>query len=436
MNHTITYLPKSEVEIRVVIVPQEFEPHLKRAAVLLSEEHNIEGFRRGKAPYDIVKGKFGEMAIYERAAEIVVRKTYPEALDALTKEGKISSDTPPIGKPDVSVTKLAPGNEMQYVVKVALLPHVELPDYRAIAMRIVKEKHAVTVEDTEVKKALEWLRESRSERVAVARPAKEGDAVEVDFEIRHDGVKIEHGDSRNHPVVIGKGKFLPGFEDALIGMKEGEEKSFSLVAPFNWHEKSLAGKALDMKVVMKGVKERRLPEFDDEFVKRMGNFDSLDALKKNIREGMAQEKEEKEKERVRVLAIEAIAKDVAVELPEVLVAAELKKMFSELETGVVRMGMRLEEYLRHIKKTAEDLEKEWRDQAENRVRVALCLREIARRERIEPSREEIEARANEFLRSFKSADDAEKTIDPGELYEYSRGVVRNEKVFEFLEKHE
>ncbi|OHA03356.1 MAG: trigger factor [Candidatus Sungbacteria bacterium RIFCSPHIGHO2_02_FULL_52_23] len=433
MDASLTTLPGSEVEIRVVIPFPEFEPHLKTAATAISEEITVEGFRKGKAPYDVVKNRVGENAIYERAAEIAVRKTYPKARDILLEQGKLSPEHPAIGRPEVTISKLAPGNELTYTIKVALMPAVTLPDWRAIAKSATGEKKAQTVSDEEVDKTLAWLAESRMKLVAVARAAQKDDHAEIDLEIRHDGVKIAEGDSKNHPLVIGKGKFLPGFEDELVGMEAGGRKTFSLVAPPDWRDATVAGKTLEFSVIMKSIQERMIPTVDDEFARGLGAFPNVEALKANIREGLLTEKGEKEVQRIRGLTIAEIAKKATMEVPEVLIASEIGKMAAELKAGVADLGMQWEDYLLHIKKSEADLKKDWRDEAKNRVRSALVLREIARKEQINPTEDEIKERADQFLKQFENGGEAGHAIDPRELHDYTQGVLRNEKVFELLE---
>lgn len=434
MNYELKSLPKSEIEITVILPFSEFEPHVKRAASSISEEIEIEGFRRGKAPYEMVKNKVGEATIYERAAEIAVRKTYPEVLEGVSEEKSKAGETfLPIGRPEITVTKLAPGNELQYKVKVAVMPKVSLPDYKEIAGRVRREKKEILVSDEEILKTLDWIRESRSPLITVNREAQNGDRVEIDFEVRHGGVKIEGGESQGHPLILGQSKFIPGFEEKLIGMKAGEEKTFNLQAPKDWHEKNLAGKSLDFKVNMKLVQERRLPELNDELAKNLGNFSGLEALTSSIREGITKEKKEKEAQRLRALLIEKISEGMGAEIPEVLVDSELEKMALELKSGIESMGLKWEDYLMHIKKTPGELKRDWQPEAEKRVRAALALRAIAEKENLAASREEVESRANEFLRQHGSPEKAEKGINADELREYTRGVIRNEKVFEFLE---
>lgn len=435
MNSHVTILPKSEIEISVEIPFSEFEPHVKRAASLIAEEVNIEGFRKGKAPYDIVKKSVGESAIYERAADLAVRKTYTNLIETLlTTPPEGIKEFTPIGNPDITVTKLAPGNELTYKIKIAVMPQVTLPDYRAMAVRTQKEKKEIDVSEEEIQKTLEWIRESRLTLHDAERPLQLGDAVEIDFEIRHGGVKWEGGESKNHPLIIGKNKFLPGFEDHLIGMRKDESKKFSLAVPTDWHDKNLAGKALDIEVRINTIKERRVPELNDDFVKQLGNFSSVEELTTVVRDNIKQEKQEKEQQRVRALTIETIAADMKADIPDVLVDREMAKMLDELKSGIENMGMKWEDYLLHLKKTADDLMRDMREDGIKRVRIALTLHEIAKAESINPADEEVEARAAEILKKFQTPIEAQKEIDPGRLREYAKGILKNEKVFEFLER--
>lgn len=185
---------------------------------------------------------------------------------------------------------------------------------------------------------------------------------------------------------------------------------------------------------MKAIEERIIPELTDEFVQNLGKFESVESFKKNVKDGLTKERKEKEGQRVRAEMIEEIAKGAETEIPDVLISSELEKMVDELRSGLENVQMKWDDYLSHVGKTSEDVRKAWRPDAEKRVRIALTLREIARKEKIEPTPEEIEQAAKKYLMQFGSAEDAKRSIDPERLREYAKGVLRNEKVFEFLEK--
>jgi len=246
---------------------------------------------------------------------------------------------------------------------------VQLADYKGIKVK----KNELKVEKAEIDNSLEYLRKSRAKIITVNKSAEKGNRVEIDFEVRHGGVKIENGTSKNHPLILGEGKFLPGFEKELEGMLTGEEKNFSLKAPKDWLDKRVAEKNLDFKVKMNLVQERQVPELNDEFAKSLGSFESLGALKENVFGGLLEEKKIKEKQRIKIELIEKVAENSKIEIPKNLTMEELDKMINEFKFSITGFGLDFDKYLREIKKTIPDLKKEWKNQAEKRVRIALCL---------------------------------------------------------------
>lgn len=428
MNFTTTILPRSRVEVRAEAPYETLEPLLQKAAHSLSEEMNIPGFRKGHIPYEKIRDTAGEFRILEEASRICIKKQYQEIVREL--EGKYEF----IGSPDIAITKLMKGEPLAYTITLSCIPALELPDYKKIASRIARGKKEIIVGQKEIEDALEWLRDSRATLITVTRGAQIGDRVEIDFTAKHAGVKLEGGSSKNHPCIIGEGAFVPGFEEKLIGLKTNEEKTFSLIVPQNYHDKAIAGKELEFSVAVKLVQERKLPELTDDFARSLGNFENVAGLEKNIREGITQEKEMKERDRIRLEIVNALAKEIQAEMPEVLIKTELEKMRNELMRSITRMGLKWEEYLSHLKKNEEDLKRDWADDAEKRVKIALALREIAKREGIAPSAEEIQGAADRWIAQSGLTGEELKKIDKEALSQYALGVVRNEKTFEFLEQ--
>ncbi len=305
---------------------------------------------------------------------------------------------------------------------------------------------------------MERLRESRAKLVTVRRDARAGDRVEIDFSASEGGVALEGTASKNHPLVIGRGRLAPGFEDNLIGMQAGEEKSFAIDVPENYRDKTVAGGKLQFQVKMNLVQERTVPAWDDAFARSLGNFDSPAALEKSIRDGLQREKEEKERERLRMAMADAVAGEAQVEIPDALIQRELEKMLAELQDSLGGMQLKLEDYLLHLKKTAADLKREWGKDAHRRVKIALALREISRREKIEPSEEEIQEALNRTLAHRGMNEEDLKALDPVRgksprataapsarashgvdreaFIRYHVGIARNEKVFRWLENLE
>ncbi len=427
MKIDIKNLPKSEVEILVELDLTEWGKFIDEATKELGKEVKIEGFRPGMAPKEMLEQKIGQGHILEAAADLAVRKTYSKVLDQKNIEA--------IGRPEVQVLKVAIGNPFEFKIKTAVLPPIKLADYKKIAKDDKpKTKDQIKVEEKEINESLEWLRKSRTKYATVLRPAQKGDRVEVDFVAKQEGKTIENGESKNHPLLIGEGKFVPGFEDQLIGLKEGETKNFSLVFPEDFAAKALAGKLIDFETKMNLVQEPQAPELNDEFAKDLGKFENLEALKNNVKDGLAMEKEQKEKEIWRAKILQEIVKKSEMELPEILIQAEVDKMADEFRANLTQMGLVYEDYLKNVKKTEEDMKKEWLPKAKERAQAGLILRQISELENLEVSPEEAEAEMNHIIKHYPDWDAVKSKIDMASLLEYTKGRLKNEKVFEFLEK--
>ncbi len=431
-NASIKKLPKSKIEFEITVLWAEWGKYLDRAASEVSGEIKIPGFRPGKAPRNIVEQKVGKGAVLNTAAEKAVQKAYA---DFVMKE-KLEV----IGSPEITIEKLEEGNDFIFKAQVAIMPGVELKEKYKKAVKKInaehKEKKAEISED-EIELEMEKLANSRVKLVTVRREAKSNDSVEIDFTVLVNNVPIEGGTSKNHPLIIGRGVFIPGFEDNIIGMREGEEKEFELAFPADYHKKDLAGENATFKVKMNLVQERQVPELNNEFAKSLGNFENLEALKKNIQEGMIEERAIKLKERKRNEFIEKIIENSEIELPEILTRGEIHQMMHEFEQNLAPMGMNLDQYLAKLKKDKKELEKDWEPVAEKRVKSALLLKEIAKLENIAADSAEIEAEMNktmQFAVANKNVKNLEKNIDMERLYNHMKGMLENEKVFNYLEK--
>jgi len=256
----------------------------------------------------------------------------------------------------------------------------------------------------------------------------------VNFSVLQNGVLIENGKSEKHPLVLGKGVFIPGFEEQLVGMKEGEEKTFELTFPAEYHAKHLAGKPATFQVKIGVVQEREIPAIDDAFAQGLGKFESLEKLKENLRSGMLEEEKAKRKAEHRTQILDALVEHAEIEYPEILVEEESNRMVREFEMQVQSMGLNFSDYLARMKKTEDELKKDWVPQAKKRLAAHILLDALADEEGIEIDAKDVEAEMNKTLQHYKNTKDIEKNIDMERLYSAARGQLRNEKTLEFLEK--
>jgi trigger factor len=297
------------------------------------------------------------------------------------------------------------------------------------------ERKAAKVEPKDVEDTLVNLQKMFGKEKRVQRAAQKGDKLEIDLSTYVDNVPIDGGMSKNHPVTIGEGHFIPGFEDNLIGLSENQTKEFELKFPKEYHRKDLANRPVNFKIKVNSIFAIELPPLDDSFAKLVGKLEKLDDLRKQIEDNIHHEKTDKEHQRWELAVIdEVVKKSVFEEIPEIVIDSELHKMMHELEDEITSQGMKFGDYLSSIKKSKEDLEKEFRPRAIKRVQTALALRAIADQENITVDAGEINKEVEIQKSKYKDNAEVVKQIDSEEYHDYLKNVMRSRKVFEFLER--
>ncbi len=422
-------LPGSEAMLSFCLPAHEFEKHVKEAAKKIGGEIKVSGFRTGKIPRKIVEKEVGEERVLHEGAELAIRKVYVDAI--------LDQKVEAIGEPKIDIKKIAKGSDFEFTATVGVMPEVKLSKWEDGVKKINKEfaGKKVEVKDEEIDKEVEFLANQRAKIVTVNREAKDGDQLEVDFQVFQDNVAIEGGTAEKHQVVIGEGKFIPGFEEQLVGMKADEEKEFTIPFPKEYHAEHLAGKDATFKVKVRLVQERQVPGIDDKFASGIGKFKTLKELKDNIKDGVTKEREGKQSEDQKTKIIESIVEKIEIEVPEILVTREVETMMAELEADVSRMGMDKKTYFEQLKTTEEKMKEEWRKEgAAKRVKATLILKKLAEDNSLAPTSKEIEEQVNKTLEYYAAFGDAVKNIDEQRLYESVKGRMANEKVFEWLMK--
>ena len=418
METTIKNLPKSEVELNVHISPEEMRDYFNQTCEQFARQAQVKGFRPGHAPKDVMARELGEERIKQASADLAIRESFSKAI--------AENNWEVVGEPKIE-PQPAVGDALVYKTTFAVVPNIILPDYKKINIPLA----AVKIEEKEIDSVLWDIQKSRAILTLVTRPAQKGDRLEIDFTAKVDEKIIEGGESKQHPLILGEGHFMAGFEDNLIGLNENETKNFSLSAPADYHDKNLAQKKVDFEVKINSIQQCQLPEITDEFVKSIGSFASVGDLKKNIKEGLQAEKDMRAQEERRAKIAQELVKDIVVELPARLVEMEIEKMTTELEGSLARLNLNRETYLNHIGATWADLKKDWQTKAEQRVKITLALREVAKKEGLQVSEEETEEKLTQILRGAPAAPG--QNIDLTALRGYVRGLIRNDKVFALLE---
>ena len=418
METRIQNLPQSEIEMEVEISPEEFHVFIEKAYADFSKNLKVEGFRQGKVPKEIIEREVGTDRIFKEAGDQAVKEKYLQAI----LENKVE----PISSPEISILKLSPGNPFIFKARFSILPKLSLPDYKKIASSV--KKGEVQIEEKEIEKALLELQKSRAKLSQIAAPAKKGNFVEIEFS----SPQIEIGKAHKDGFLLGDGRLIPGFEEKLEGMAAGDEKSFSLKFPAKHSQQNLSNQEIHFKVKMESVKKMELPEIKEQFVKSLGKFENVPALKQSIREGIKLDKANLEKQRMREEILRKINNEINLEIPVVLIKAEKNRQLEELKKYVYsQLKTSFEEYLQRINKSENEIKDSF--QVKEKIQNFLVLREISKAEKIEVTDKEIEVEINKFLKKYPSKEGAEKELDLAKLKSYYREAIKNEKVFQLLE---
>ncbi|MCC6639321.1 trigger factor [Candidatus Falkowbacteria bacterium] len=420
MQYSIKKNAGSEVVLTVTFEHEEIAKKLETAAAKVSEHVEIKGFRKGFAPLDKVIAQAGEMVVYEHAAEMLVKNSYP---DILTKE-----HIEPLTQPQIKFEKLAPQNEFVYTATFIQIPTVTVGDLKSIS---VKDAH-VEVTQQEVDKVIQELREYSATEALVDREAKMGDIADVNFVGYKDGVAFEGGSASNYKLPLGKKQMIPGFEEGVVGMKKGETKELALTFPQDYHNASFAGVKVTFTVTVNDVFERVLPEVNDSFALLHGKK-TLEELTNQIRHNLEHEHIHKQNQRVELEIIEQlIKKSTFGDIPQVLVNQEIEKMLQELSMNVMQQGLQFSEYLTHIKKTEAELRLDFAVQATERVKAALLTRAIYIQNNMNVSDEELATEIKMYKEMYKDNPSMASRLDNKQEQEMIRNMMSNNKVMNFI----
>jgi len=422
MQHTFKNLPKSQAEFIITIAPADYAKDMEAAAARLSERAAVHGFRPGKAPYDIVKQQMGELKILEEAMQTIVEKNFFEAV----QKEKIQT----VGMPEITLEKMAPGNDFVFKAVVALLPTVKLPDLTKIKV----SKKPVSVGDKEIDTVLEDLKKMQGKEVAKEGVAEKTDKVVVSMNMSIDKVPVEGGQAPNHQVYLNEPHYIPVFAEQLLGLKKADTKQFTLKFPDEHYQKHLAGKNVDFDVEVKDVFALDFPAIDDEFAKKLGQKD-LTSLRGILHQNLSHEAEHKEEQRVEGEILEAIIAAAEFgELPEVLIRSEKQKMFNELKHELEQNGVDFAKYLKDLKKTEEEIYQDFTERGTTRVKAALISRQVALDNDIKVSEEEIKNEADMIRATYQGDPKIEEALKRHEVLDTLAMTVQNRKVVHFLKE--
>ena len=410
----------NEVKVKITVEASKFDEAIKKVYFQSAKYFNIPGFRKGKAPMQIVEKYYGKEIFYEDAFNEVAQKALEEAIE----ENKLEI----VSRPDIEVEQIEKGKDLIFTAVMQTKPEVKLGKYKGV--EIDKIEYKATEKD--VQHELSHMQEHNSRMISVDdRPVASGDIAVIDFEGFVDGKPFDGGKAEGHELEIGSNTFIPGFEDQVIGMNIDEEKEIEVKFPEEYFAKELAGKPATFKVKVHEIKKKELPELDDEFAKDVSEFDTLKELKKDIKAKKQKQNDEKAKYETQEAVIKAVCDDMKVEIPSGMIENEIDNMIKDIEQRLSYQGLKFEQYLQMMGKTEEDIRKEYEPQAIEGIKSRLALEAIIEAEKIEATEEDIDKKLKEMAKNYGKEND-EEFLKNENVRNYIKQGLASEKAIEFL----
>ena len=416
---TVEKVDKNVVSFEFSVSAEEFEKAVEKAYRKNVGKINIQGFRKGKAPRQIIERYYGKEIFYEDAINIVLPDAYDKAID--------ENNIHPVAQPEIDLKgEITAESGVTFTAKVVVKPEFEMGTYKGIAATKVTHRTLKKDVDAEIEK----LRERNSRMVPVEdRAVQKDDVANIDFEGFTDGVAFDGGKGEGFDLTIGSGQFIPGFEDQLIGANVGDEVEVNVKFPEEYHAEELKGKDAVFKVKINGIKVKELPELDDEFAKDVSEFDTLEELQKDTKEKLSAANKEKAQHETEENVINAVCDATEIDIPDEMIENQIQNMIRDFDMQMRYQGMDLQQYMNYTGTTMDMLKEQFKEEAGKRVKTSLILEKVCELENIQATDAEVE---KEYEKTAESSgmklEDVKKYIQENDIKERIKG----EKTVKFL----
>ena len=390
MSLQVEKLEKNMAKLTIEVSAEELEKAIEKAYQKNKNKITLPGFRKGKAPRKMIEKMYGKEVFYEDAANDLIPAAYDKALDECTETI--------VSQPKIDVVQLEAGKPFIFTAEVALKPEVTLGTYKGVEI----EKISVEVTEEEVDAEIAKERDNSARTITVEdRAVKDGDMTVIDFEGFVDGVAFEGGKGENYPLTIGSGAFIPGFEEALIGAEIGVETDVNVTFPEDYQAAELAGKAAVFKCTVKEIKEKELPELDDEFACEVSEFDTFAEYKEDMKAKLVSRKEEAAKGAKEDAVIEAVIAGATMEIPEAMIETQQRQMVEDFAQRIQSQGISMEQYMQITGMDVQGLIAQCKPQAEKNIKSRLVLEAVVKAEGIEASEEDVNEEIKRMAEAYK-----------------------------------
>ena len=412
-----------KVELTISLGAEELKAAEQVALTKLAKEVKIEGFRKGKAPLEMVAAQVDPILLNQETLENALSKSVAEAF--------LKEKVQAINRPEVDVKKFIPGTELEFTATTEIMPKVELGDYKKLGVK----KEATKVSKKEVKETIDRILKNFAEKKKVEREAKNGDEVIIDFLGKKDGVAFDGGKAEKFPLELGSKSFIPGFEEGLIGKKAGDELSLDLEFPKDYHAKDLAGAKVIFEVKIHEVRENVEPEINEEFLSKLGDFKTKEEFEKQIEEDLKTQKQAEADEKFKDELVKKLAEVSKVPVPEILLEDQKRSIEMDMQQNLMYSGLSLEDYLERMGKTHEEwLEKDVKEVAEMRVKSGLALAELSKVEKVKSDTKELDDRIAQLKEQYGNSKEVQKQLSSDDVRRNLANQILTEKIIDLLVK--
>ncbi len=389
MSLQVEKLEGNIAKLTIEASAEDFEKAVDKAYQKNKNKLSVPGFRKGKVPRKMIEKMYGNTVFYEEAANILIPSVYAKAIDECTEEV--------VSQPKIEVVQIEAGKPFIFTAEVALKPEVTLGAYKSVEI----EKVDTTVTEEEIDEAVNRERESNARTISVEdRAVQDGDMVVLDFEGFMDGAAFEGGKGENYSLTIGSGTFIPGFEEQLIGAEIDKEITVHVTFPEDYHAEELKGKNAEFKCTIKEIKEKELPELDDEFASDVSEFDTMEEYREDLKKQLTKQKEETAEEEKGDKVVEAIIASSQMDIPEAMIETQQRQMAEDFARRIQMQGLSFEQYLQFTGLTRADFMEQMKPQTLKRIQSRLVLCAIAKAENIEATEEEYQEEIQKMADSY------------------------------------
>ncbi len=421
MNVKVENVEKNVVQLEIEVDAAKFEAGMQQSYLKNVKKFNVPGFRKGKAPRNIIERYYGEQALYDDAINIVCSEAYDNAIE----ENNIN----PVDRPEIDIVQIGNNQNFIFTAKVTVKPEVELGAYMGVEVK----KAEANVTDEDVENEFNKVVEKNARLISVSdRPIQSGDTAVIDFEGFIDSVPFEGGKGEDYSLIIGSGTFIPGFEDQLIGKNVADDVDVKVTFPEEYGKEELDGKEALFKVLVKEIKVKELPTVDDEFAKDISEFDTLEEYKKDLRNKLEESAKNKADRDNEESVIQAVVGNATVDVPNVMVEKHIDAMARDFDMRLRYQGLDLQRYLEIMGTDFEGFREQFRERAANEVKIQLVIEKISKVENVEATDADVEEEIVKTAEAYKQpVEELKKTLRPEDL-EYVKNDIAFRKTIKLL----